>query len=207
VSGDDSLLAAASALLDQGDVAGAQAVHAAVRRLREREGVVADDAKDIMTKWTTPPIVAENEQLKARVIELEAELATIEEAAVRNGIALQREAREHAAVRIAELEDEVATLREALATSHKAHAILSPHPDARIAELEANLAAWQKQAALMEAALDRLRGALRPIEREMDLAAHVPVLSGYEINGKPALLIMLAHLNALRDAIRARPAP
>jgi cell division septum initiation protein DivIVA len=33
-----------------------------------------DDAKDSMTKWLKPPIVAENEQLKARVIALEAEI-------------------------------------------------------------------------------------------------------------------------------------
>jgi cell division septum initiation protein DivIVA len=62
--------------------------------------------KDIMDKWLIPPIVAENEQLKARVIALEAELATMEEASVRNGIALQREAREAERTRIAKLEAE-----------------------------------------------------------------------------------------------------
>ncbi len=57
----------------------------------------------------------------------------------------------------------------------------------------------------LEAERDRLREALRPIEREMEIAAHVPVLSDYRINGEPALLIRLAHLNALRAALSPTP--
>ncbi len=68
--------------------------------------------------------------------------------------------------------------------------------EARIAELEANLAAWQKQAALMEAERDRLKAALRTAvlaEREA-CAVIADARSGY-----PALNIAAA--------IRARLAP